>query len=147
MWYEELTECDYFGKEYSNILTAVGWLENENTFPIGTVSKEVFSKLCEFGKNPWTFAVSMGYHSCSLCQFQFENNTQKGLSNIFIPHNGKIYVCPELITHYINNHFYLPPREFIEAVYGCPPQSSMAYLKKKLENSGRQLVKLMKENK
>lgn len=147
MWYEDLTECDYFGEEYSKILTAVGWLEGGKTFSTGTIPKDVYSKLCEFSKKPWTFAVFMGYHHCSLCKSQFENNNPKGVSNIFIPHNGKIYVCPELITHYINNHFYLPPREFIEAVYLCPPQGSMEYLKKILENGGRQLVKSMKENK
>lgn len=143
MWYEDLSECDYFGEDYSKILKAVGWLENGRDFVTGTIPKDVYSKLCEFSKNPWTFAVFAGPHECDLCQF----GGQFGISNIFIPHNGKIYVCPELITHYINNHFYLPPREFIEAVYLCPPIRSMEYLKKILENGGRQLVKLMKENK
>lgn len=143
MWYEDLAECDYFGEEYSKILTAVGWLENENPFSTGTVPKDVYSKLCEFSKKPWTFAVFMGPHECDLCQF----GNEFGIDNIFIPHNGKIYVCPALITHYINAHHYLPPNEFIEAVLACPPQGSMEYLKKILENGGRQLVKFRKENK
>ncbi|HRH44635.1 MAG TPA: hypothetical protein PKY82_23565 [Pyrinomonadaceae bacterium] len=147
MWYEDLTQCDYFGEQYPKFLTAIGWLENGKPYSTDTIPRDVYTKLCEFSKNPWTFAVFMGHHLCDLCQFQFENDSAKGVSNIFIPHNGKIYVCPELITHYINNHFYLPPREFIEAVYVCPPQGSMEYLKKMLENGGRELVKMMKENK
>ena len=143
MWYEDLTECDYFDEEYSKILTAIGWLEGEKPFPMGQSQKEFYERLNEHIKNPWTFVVFAGPHECDLCQFE----GKFGSSNIFIPHNGKIYVCPELITHYINSHNYLPPNEFIEAVLACPPQGSMEYLKKILGNGGRQLVKFRKENK
>ena len=145
MWYEDLTECDYFGEEYAKILTTVGWLENGKSFQKSTIPRDVFLKLVEFKKYPWTFAIFCGFHECDLCQFQFESESESGVSNIFIPHKRKIYVCPELITHYINTHFYLPPREFIEAVYLCPPMRSMEYLKKIVENGGRELVRLMKE--
>ena len=145
MWFEDLTECNYFGEENAEILTAIGWLENGKKFSTGTVPRDVYFKLCEFKKNPWRFSVFMGFHQCDLCHFQFEFSGEKGISNIFIPGNGKIYVCPELITHYINVHFYLPPREFLEAVCLCPPMRSMEYLKKIVENGGRDLVKLMKE--
>ena len=50
-----------------------------------------------------------------------------GAANLYIPHNGKIYVCPELITHYINAHHYEPPQEFCEAVLACPLMDSMEY--------------------
>lgn len=126
MWYEDLTECDYFGEEYSKILTAVGWLENGRVFSTGESPKEFYEKLCEFSKNPWTFVICAGPHECNLCQFEGATSSQ----NIFFPHNGKIYVCPKLITHYINNHFYLPPVEFIEAVLACPTQGSVEYLKR-----------------
>lgn len=147
MWYEDLSKCDYFGEEHANILTSVGWLENKKTFPTGVIPKGFYDKLCELSINPWRFAVFRGFHQCDLCQFQFEYRGERGSSNIFIPHSEKIYVCPELITHYINAHFYRPPREFLEAVSVCPPTGSMEYLKKMLENGGRHLVELMKENK
>jgi hypothetical protein len=140
MWYEDLTECDYFGEEYTEILTAVGWLENEKPFAKAKVSKNFHEQLCKLQKDPWTFASFCGFHECSICQFKGHS----GINNIFIPHNNKIYVCPELITHYINNHFYLPPDEFIEAVLNCPAQKSMEYLKKILENGGRALVRKIK---
>ena len=141
MWYEELTECDYFGEEYAKILTAVGWLENEKPFATGKVPTDFFEKLSELQKNPWTFASFCGFHECNICQFKGKS----GIKNIFIPYNNRIYVCPELITHYINNHFYLPPGEFIEAVLNCPPQKSMEYLKKMLENGGRDLIRALKQ--
>jgi hypothetical protein len=141
MWYEDLSECDYFGKNFSKILMPVGWLENEKPFATGKVSKDFYEKLCEFNKKPWGFSQFLGYHECNLCQFE----GKLGIKNIFVPHNNKIYVCPELITHYINDHLYLPPNEFIEAVLDCPPQNSMVYLKKILENGGRELIKQSKE--
>ena len=140
MWYEDLTECNYFGEEYKKILTAVGWLETEKTFSTGRVPENIYSKLCELGKNPWRFCAFCGFHQCDLCQFEGKS----GIANLFIPHKGKIYVCPELITHYINSHFYRPPEEFVEAAANCPPMRSMEYLKKIIENGGRDLVKTAK---
>jgi hypothetical protein len=139
MWYEDLTECDYFGKFYARILTSIGWLKKEKPFTVGKVSQNVYLKLCEFNKMPLNFAVFRGFHQCDLCK----SKEAKGNSNIFIPHNGKIYVCPELITHYINTHQYLPPNEFIEAVLACPPICSMDYRKKMLENGFKALIKLI----
>lgn len=141
MWYEDLTECDYFGEEHASSLIAVGWLENEKPFATGKVSKEFFEKLSHQQQNPWSFGLFCGFHECDICQF----SGVPGNKNMFIPYNNNIYVCPELITHYINSHNYLPPDEFIRAVLSCPPQKSMEYLKKMLENGGRALVKMVKE--
>ena len=147
MWYEDLTECDYFGKEHVKVLSAIGWLKSKKDFPTGNIPKTIYEKLCELNKNPWSFAVFMGFHECDLCKFQFEFQGEKGSTNLFIPHNRKIYACPELITHYINAHFYCPPREFLGAVFACPPMRSMEYHKKMLENGGREIVELIKKYK
>ncbi len=147
MWYADLTKCDYFGKEHAETLTAVGWLENGKTYQTNKIPKSIYEKLCEFNKNPWSFSAFMGFHQCDLCQFQFEHQGEKGINNLFVPQSGKIYVCPELITHYINAHFYCPPREFLEAVFTCPPMRSMEYHKKMLENGGRELIKLIEKYK
>jgi hypothetical protein len=39
------------------------------------------------------------------------------------------FVCPELVTHYMNAHGYRPPEEFCRAMLACPPMRSMPYLK------------------
>ncbi len=145
MWYEDLTQCDYISKEYESILTAIGWLENGKDFSTGSIPKDVYLKILELSKIQWSFATYRGYHYCDLCRFQFEHCGGQGDSNIFVPGNGKVYVCPSLITHYINTHFYLPPREFIEAVYLCPPIHSIEYLKKIEENGGKAIAELIRE--
>jgi hypothetical protein len=42
-------------------------------------------------------------------------------------HPDKIYVCPELITHYVNAHYYKPPEVFCDAVLACPAMGSLEY--------------------
>lgn len=143
MWYEDLTECDYFGKKYSKILTAVGWLEAEKPYTKGEVDTNVYEKLCEFNRKPLTIASYRGFHRCDFC---FSEN-ERGSSNIFVPYRGKVYVCPQLITHYIKNHSYCPPQEFNEAVFVCPPIRSMDYRIKMLENGMKRIIKVLTKSK
>ncbi len=46
-----------------------------------------------------------------------------------IANDGKIFACPDLILHYIVDHNYLPPEEFIEAVENGPIPNSTAFKK------------------
>jgi len=117
-------------------LRAVGWLEVGKPFPTGRVDPAVFDRLLEFARDPWEPFWSCGVHPCDLCQYQ----PTHGSHNIFIPGDHLIYVCPELITHYMNVHSYRPPDEFCSAVLGCPPMRSRDYLKAILANGGRTLV-------
>ncbi len=136
-WYKDLSPIDYFGSEASAHLRAVGWLDKDQAFPIGDTDRDTFERLRELLKDPWEPCVSVGWHECELCQFEGET----GVSNLFVPGNGVIYVAPALITHYINSHKYLPPSEFIDAIMRCPDIRSMDYKKAILANGGRVLVK------
>jgi hypothetical protein len=109
---------------FADHILAVGWLDNSFDFPTGSTPHGVFDRLVSFAKAPWQPFVACGVHECGLCQFDGERS---GTANLFIPFAGKIYVCPELITHYINAHHYQPPHEFCDAVMGCPTMQSMEY--------------------
>jgi hypothetical protein len=98
-------------------LIAVGWLEKNQSYQTGLVSLDFYNKLIDLLKDPFQPMVSAGLHECSVCQFQAE---KRGQLNLFVPYNNKIYVCPELIVHYINAHHYLPPEIFISAAMECP---------------------------
>lgn len=135
-WYEDLSPIDYFGSEASNHLRAVGWLAKDHPYPVGETARETFERLRELLKDPWQPCVGAGWHECELCQF----DGQKGSSNLFVPGDGVLYVAPELITHYINSHRYVPPSEFLDAIVRCPDMRSMDYKKAILENGGRTLV-------
>ena len=135
-WFSDLSSCAYFGEEFAGALKAIGWLERGREYPVGRAEQSIYRKLVALRREPWQPMVSMGVHECDLCQYEGEI----GSANIFIPANGFLYVCPELITHYMNAHGYLPPDEFCEAVLSCPEMRSVAYMKAILANGGRPLV-------
>ena len=119
----DLAVCDHLPRVADHIL-AVGWLGQGLPYSRGPTARDVFDRLLLFAAQPWQPCVSMGVHECELCQFAGE---RVGSSNLYIPFDGKIYVAPELITHYINAHYYQPPRVFCEAVLACPAMDSMEY--------------------
>lgn len=139
-WYKDLTECDYFGKEYAQNLRAIGWLEGGKLFPVGEINIMVLQKIIELRKNPWTLGRTMfrGYHSCDICKL--ESELEEGTINLFIPAEGFLYVCPELIIHYIKEHKYIPPNEFCKAVLRCSPMDSIEYKEALVKNGGKPLA-------
>ena len=78
-----------------------------------------------------------GAHTCALCQC----DAPQFSANLFVPYQGKVYVAPVAIVHYIAAHWYVPPAVFIAAVEACPPVQSMAYKKALLANGGRALLR------
>lgn len=125
VWYADLSPCNYFGAEFADSLFAIGWLQQGEEFASGRVERAVYDRLLELLQDPWQPAVMLGVHHCDLCLYEGES----GHSNLFIPAISGAFVCPELITHYMNSHSYCPPEEFCRAVLTCPPMRSMSYLK------------------
>lgn len=141
MWFDDLSPCNYF-PSYSN-LVAVGWLDRSKPYATGDVDPMIYDALIEMRKNPWQPCVSAGFHECNLCHFKPES---RGTANLFIPANGVIYVCPEMIMHYMNAHGYAPPEIFCRAVLSCPPMRSMEYLKEIAACGGVSLTQFPKVN-
>jgi hypothetical protein len=136
-YFPELQECDYFKIEHGCRLVAIGWLEAGESFSTGSVEKNFFQKISGLLNDPWQPLATAGSHECSLCQFEGEI----GNKNILVPFDGRIYVAPELILHYVNCHHYKPPAVFVEAVMNCPDSRNMEYKKKLLNNGGRDLIR------
>jgi hypothetical protein len=132
-----LVACDYFGESAATTLAAVGWLQCGRPFAAGAVDAGVFAKLRELCTDPWQPSIAPGVHECDLCLY----DGKPGARCLFIPGNGRLYVCPELIVHYMNAHGYAPPAEFCDAVLACPPMRSQRYFKELLANGGRTLVR------
>jgi len=143
VWYDDLENCDYFGDylgpEAANSFLAVGWLERGHDFTSGNIDKEIYDRLCELFQDPFQPGIFAGPHMCDLCQWQFSEKFG-GVHNLFVPNGETIFVCPELILHYIDAHWYEPPASFCEAVMACPPIRSMDYKKLLLKSGGRVLL-------
>ena len=136
-WFADLSPCTYFGEECASFLRSVGWLERGRPFTPGSVNSEVFVRLVEMVKDPWQPGIFTGVHCCDLCLYE---GNSAGVKNVFVPGDGVVFVCPELIAHYMNAHWYRPPDEFCRAVLSCPAMRSVLYLKALLANGARPLV-------
>jgi hypothetical protein len=99
---------------------AIGWLAAGNSFPTGTVSGEFSERLQRFieGCGASTLALSLraylGWHTCEFCD-QFNGSSAFG-----VPAGPLLYVCPQMLGHYVTVHDYLPPPAFVEALLASP---------------------------
>ncbi len=103
----------------------VGWLERDAPFSQGVADPAFVEKLkLHYGHR---VRQSRGFHVCPFCEVRrfgipIELNGKTitlGSAEIEIKDGkGCIFVAPDLLYHYITEHKYLPPQEFIEAVCG-----------------------------
>lgn len=153
MHYPDLSPIQLLSREDSPpSLLAVGWLEPGHDYRRGEVGEAFVRKLAELLVNPWQPAVAAGRHSCGFCRltggpaaFRFGNlvtssEVRIGVSNLWLPADGFLFVAPSLILHYMDAHGYAPPDEFQAAVMACPPMRSMDYLKALLKNGPKELL-------
>jgi hypothetical protein len=123
MYYLDLTSYrgDYLGN-YKDALN-VGWLDNQLNYNKGDVSKEFLDGLlfaCKF----LYINKSRSAIPCLLCNSDDVIRIYKGWRRIWLgtaeikvtASNGKTYISPDLIFHYVEKHNYQPPQEFIDAI-------------------------------
>jgi hypothetical protein len=111
---------------------AVGWLARGHAFTRGEVDSALVDKLVELLANAWKPWSESGVHACDLCgDAVWDDNEGSGgafgSENLFVPDDQSIFIAPELITHYIQEHGYAPPGEFQRAVMQCPPPGTVEY--------------------
>jgi hypothetical protein len=101
----------------------IGWLSCRQPFARGAVDPAFVEKL----KLLYDRRVrqSRGFHVCPFCEehrlgLPVELNGKVltlGSAQIEIKDGkGRTYVAPDLLYHYVTQHEYLPPQEFIDAV-------------------------------
>jgi hypothetical protein len=89
----------------------VGWLDEGNVFPVGHTSQRFQDALAELCQRP--IILHRGVHGCWFCG----PNKKCGNGQIRVfARTGIGYAAPTLVHHYVVDHDYLPPLEFVEAV-------------------------------
>ena len=106
-------------------VTNVGWLSALSPdFPKGSVSDD-FKEALRWACCALSTNQMRGFHVCELCERDAPSIECKGAvssrrilgsSEIWIESGDKIFAAPDLIFHYVTNHSYCPPKDFIEAV-------------------------------
>jgi hypothetical protein len=121
-YFEDLSPYSYLASKQGENAINVGWLDDKHAYPLNDVptkAKNAALALCLRPVNK-----TRGYHACPFCKpaglgVVVEENGRKitlGSSEIRITNDGKTYVAPDLIYHYITAHGYCPPEEFITAL-------------------------------
>jgi hypothetical protein len=112
----------------------VGWLDATHPYPQGTPAAlfiERFWAFCDAPVHP-----TFGIHDCELCEPPTTvYQVQRGDETIYLGtaeirvfgSDAKVYAAPTLIYHYVVDHNYLPPAEFIQAVLVGPLPNSAEY--------------------
>jgi hypothetical protein len=110
----------------NNLVRAVGWLSNEDNYPRGQVNDEFIYKIMTLCSMPANIRRSL--HVCSLCRrnfseyssyYNYKDNEIICISNadvLVMSSEGIVYASPVQIYHYIRDHNYLPPNEFIRVI-------------------------------
>jgi hypothetical protein len=133
MYYKDFTVCDYIASDgWLCRLIAVGWLEHGKPYDIGDVNLDVVSKIKELRKElegaVFPSVKTRGLHRCSICQSTGDAGVLVGSHiNLFIPHQGFVFLAPGRVDHYVEAHRYLPPESFTNSVLKCHSPLSAEY--------------------
>lgn len=131
MYYPDLhTEC---ALDSGPETRAVGWLDPAHPFPTRPASPRFLRRLADHLESAWSPADSLGPGGCQFCGQPIRPRTAAGLRRLhsealWIPGPGVVYVAPGAVLHYVSEHSYAPPEEFVAAVMACPIQGSREYL-------------------
>ncbi|RDY26486.1 hypothetical protein [Lachnotalea glycerini] len=128
--YDDLSKYIYFDREESNIFN-IGWIE-DNSFNRGKVKEEFITRLWEYIKYPVNVGRSLYKNeyldnkidTYTACYNGYQILLGAAEIRVMNLKKGVVYAAPNLIIHYILNHQYVPPEEFIEAVMNGPNPNS-----------------------
>jgi hypothetical protein len=103
----------------------VGWLERGHVFPTGAVTAALLTKI-EYLAVHLAVNTMRGWHACEFCPpnrpAPLRVDTAHGAAHlghaeIWVPgENDIVYAAPSLVLHYVTQHQYQPPIEFLSAL-------------------------------
>lgn len=122
-YYPDLSVYDYDYYSPPEGMT-IGWLEKGHGFQTGEVETEDLENLSDLGH--LAEGQSRGWHYCAFCgkrelQYawseRFNSKYSLGSAEIRVrSDDGTLYIAPNLVIHYVLDHGYRPPDEFLQAV-------------------------------
>lgn len=134
-YYQDLTPYSYCGTTVGfEGSVNIGWLDRSHDYPKGRTSKlfaTALLRFCEILVNPMR-----GIHGCGFCGSRRGSmyvsvagqELRLGFAEIRVFGRSRVYASPNLVYHYVVEHKYKPPREFVEAVIHGPQPSTDEYL-------------------
>lgn len=111
-YFADLTAHTYAPTGDLDILN-VGWLDDRRPFSVGPTSQAFQDALLELCKRP--IILHRGFHICCYCREQRQSPKGNGQIRV-LSSKGIWYAAPTLIHHYVSEHEYSPPTDFLDAV-------------------------------
>lgn len=134
-FYEDMSAYSRRDNKERSGLVNIGWLEGGCKFATEKPESRFLDALWRYCKI--ATAGTRGIHRCTLCPITqkttplVEYNGKKlifGSAEIRVfGKNGTVYASPNLVFHYVKDHYYCPPEEFIKAVLDLPDPFSEQY--------------------
>jgi hypothetical protein len=128
MWFADLSPYTYLPRheptgDSSPPTLNVGWLDEKNPFPTGTLPTEVVERLALLVAHGST-NDTRGFHLCPFCprptdplEYPDLERAHKASAEIrVVDAAGARYAAPTLIHHYVSVHGYWPPPAFVDAL-------------------------------
>jgi len=133
MHFPDLTQYAYEPLKDGMPVLNVGWLGGGNSFPVGALPPDFLHTLKRISRQ-CRANQSRGTHACEYCSdpyreiWSIQDGGAKrllGSAELWIPSPDQthIYAAPDLIIHYVDEHQYKPPAEFVLAVTRFDPDS------------------------
>jgi hypothetical protein len=123
VFFSDLSEYSYSENRVGDGVLSIGWLDELHPFQQGAMPRRLVKRLLSHYSE--RIHQTRGFHPCPFCSdpqhkpsIRIKGRTLRlGSSEVWIRGDcGKTYACPDLLIHYILEHHYLPPREFLEAL-------------------------------
>lgn len=126
-YFRDGSPYEYLGAT-ENSAVNVGWLDRRHPFATGKTPTAFVSMLARLCEEP--VGMTRGWHSCNLCD---ERAPQPGPTSVTVDGadvlvgsaeirvtgaDGAVFAAPNMIVHYVADHRYLPPMEFVNTVTG-----------------------------
>ncbi|KKN69316.1 hypothetical protein LCGC14_0441750 [marine sediment metagenome] len=100
-------------REYKPV--AVGYLDITEDYQKGPVSQNFINKL-RIIYNTGAVLMTAGHHDCEFCidKGNYKNKATSSCEKTIVDEENNIeYKFPQMIFHYIEEHGYQPPEEFV----------------------------------
>lgn len=129
----DLSEYNYLAEFERPGTLAVGWLEMGQDFPAGPPEETVLSTLWMFCRT--SVGHTRGIHLCPFCRTQTGTEIKRDGESLLLgtaeirvfSQSGQAFAAPTLIYHYMADHQYRPPAEFVDALLMGPRPDSPEY--------------------
>jgi hypothetical protein len=137
--YKDLSPYEYYVAHPLLEVRNVGWLDKDHEFSTGSVDQNFLKKLEKLVFNSYNSTCNIlvnelrGSYECPICgacelRINAENDFFiEGSAELWIPdtHNEENYFATfGLIFHYVKDHHYLPPQEFVDSVLALDLRTS-----------------------